>query len=335
MIAHQVAKGSPSSGMRRFELQRDLPQLADLIELAFQAELERTGNRIVSEMRQMARLWPLLWLVGTADPTLSPLMGGYVWIEDGQLVGNVTLSYETRHRGVWNIGNVAVHPAYRGQGIAGQLLEASLRDAQERGALWVILEVQRDNLAAQRLYRRLGFEVYDATAHLRLPARKRPVETVPPSLALRTRRPGDWRGLYGLFHSATPAAAQEIRPLNADDYRLGVLDRLIRRVQRLLHIRGHFDWVLEQGGQIVALLRTTTYYARTTHSLHLTVRPSNRGSIEEGLLAAGLSNLSRFRGHHIVSTVSTSHREAQLAFDRAGFQTVRLLDQMRLNFNRH
>jgi ribosomal protein S18 acetylase RimI-like enzyme len=335
MIAHQIAQGSPSSGMRRFELQRDLLQLADLIELAFKAELERTGNRIVNEMRWMARLWPLLWLVGTTDPMLSPLMSGYVWIEGGQLVGNVTLSLEAKHRGVWNIGNVAVHPDYRGRGIAGQLLETSLREAQERKARWIILEVQRDNLAAQRLYRRLGFEVYDTTTHLRLPAEKRPIQTMPSSLPLRTRRPEDWRGLYELFRSAVPATAQEVRPLIEDDYRLGVQRRLVRWLRRLLHIGRHFDQVLEQSSQIIALLHTTTYYTRTAHSLSLTVHPSSHGSIEDGLLAAGLNNLSRFPGYDIISTVSSSHPEAQLAFDRAGFQTVRVLDQMRLNFNRH
>ncbi len=333
MIAHQVAQGQPSSGMRRFELRHDLLQLADLIELAFKAELERTDNRIVSEMRQMARLWPLLWLFGTADPTFSPLMSGYIWIEDGQLVGNVSLSTEAKYRGVWSIGNVAVHPAYQGRGIAGQLLEASLHEAQERKAQWVILEVDRDNLAAQRLYRRLGFEVYDTTSHLRLRADARAIRTTSPSLPLRSRRPEDWRGLYDLFRSAIPPAAQEIHPLRADDYRLGALRRLVRSVQHLLRIRGHFDWVLEKGRQIVALLHTTTYSERTAHSLRFTVHPSERGSVEEGLLAAGLSNLSRFPGHDIVSTVSASHPEAQLAFDRAGFQTVRLLDQMRLKPN--
>lgn len=334
MIAHQTVEGTPSSGMRRFELQRDLPQLANLVELAFKAELERTGNRIVSEMRQMARLWPLLWLVGTADPTLSPLMSGYVWIEEGQLVGNVTLSLEDKNRGVWNIGNVAVHPAHRGRGIAGQLLEASLREAQERKARWVILEVQSDNLAAQRLYRRLGFEVYDTTAHLRLPADKRPMQTMHSSLPLRARRPGDWRGLHELFRCSIPASAQEIRPLIAYDYRLGAPRRLVRWMQRLLHIRGHFDQVLEQEGKFSALLHTITYYTRTAHSLRFTVHPSKRGSLEEALLAAGLNYLSHYPGYDIVSTISSSHREAQVAFARAGFQTVRVLDQMRLSFNR-
>ncbi len=334
MIAHQVAQGSPSSGMRRFELQRDLPQLADLIELAFKQELERSGNRIVSEMRQMARLWPLLWLFGTADPTLSPLMSGYVWIEDGRLVGNVTLSREVKQHGVWSIGNVAVHPGYRGRGIAGQLLEASLGEAQKRRAKWVILEVERDNLGAQRLYRHLGFEVYDTIAHLRLRADGRAIRTTSSPLPLRARRPEDWRGLYELFRSAIPAAVQEMQPLRADDYRLGAGRRLIRWVQHLLHIRGQFDRVLEQDGQIIAFLHTTTHYERTAHSLRLTVHPSRRGTLEERLLAAGLSNLSRFPGHDIVSTVSTSHPEAQLVFDRAGFQTIRLLDQMRLSPNR-
>lgn len=56
-----------------------------------------------------------------------------------------------------NIHDLMVHPAYRRQGVASQMLAHIERDAQQRGCCKVTLEVRRDNLAAQGLYHNLGF----------------------------------------------------------------------------------------------------------------------------------------------------------------------------------
>jgi len=55
------------------------------------------------------------------------------------------------------LGNVAVDPAFRRQGIAARLVEATLERARKRRAKEVFLEVRRSNDVAQRLYKRLGF----------------------------------------------------------------------------------------------------------------------------------------------------------------------------------
>lgn len=55
------------------------------------------------------------------------------------------------------IQNIAVHPAYRGQGIGKLLLRQGLMEARRRGGTWASLEVRPSNLAARRLYASLGF----------------------------------------------------------------------------------------------------------------------------------------------------------------------------------
>lgn len=55
-----------------------------------------------------------------------------------------------------NIHDLAVAPTHRGRGIGKSLLEAVEAAAREQGACRVTLEVREDNLAAQRLYERLG-----------------------------------------------------------------------------------------------------------------------------------------------------------------------------------
>jgi ribosomal-protein-alanine N-acetyltransferase len=56
-----------------------------------------------------------------------------------------------------HINNVAVDPRHRGQGVGLALLRFVLRLAAGLGARRATLEVRRSNVAAQRLYERLGF----------------------------------------------------------------------------------------------------------------------------------------------------------------------------------
>ena len=72
----------------------------------------------------------------------------------GEVVGMVVvwLMVDEAH-----IATIAVHPDYRGQGIARSLLVCAARSHPERDA-HATLEVRAGNLAAQSLYRRFRFE---------------------------------------------------------------------------------------------------------------------------------------------------------------------------------
>ena len=58
-----------------------------------------------------------------------------------------------------HIASIAVHPEYRAQGIAQQLLITALRGAIQHGSQMATLEVRAKNLVAQKLYQRFKFEV--------------------------------------------------------------------------------------------------------------------------------------------------------------------------------
>ncbi len=58
-----------------------------------------------------------------------------------------------------HINNVAVRPELRRHGYAMMLLEQVIDEAVRRGAARATLEVRRSNIAALRLYDRLGFSV--------------------------------------------------------------------------------------------------------------------------------------------------------------------------------
>lgn len=58
-----------------------------------------------------------------------------------------------------HIGTLAVHPDFRGRGIASKLIELALLEAYEKGASRAMLEVRASNHAAQSLYNKYGFVI--------------------------------------------------------------------------------------------------------------------------------------------------------------------------------
>ena len=60
-----------------------------------------------------------------------------------------------------NIHDVTVRPAFRGKGVARQLLAGVEKIAQERGCCKLTLEVLTGNSVASSVYRKFGFEGYE------------------------------------------------------------------------------------------------------------------------------------------------------------------------------
>ncbi|KAA6301753.1 MAG: Aminoglycoside N(6')-acetyltransferase type 1 [Candidatus Ordinivivax streblomastigis] len=56
-----------------------------------------------------------------------------------------------------NVHDIFVLKEYRGQGIGKQLLQTLIKEAEDRKASRISLEVRTDNLSAQGLYSSLGF----------------------------------------------------------------------------------------------------------------------------------------------------------------------------------
>jgi ribosomal-protein-alanine N-acetyltransferase len=56
-----------------------------------------------------------------------------------------------------HVTNLAVEPTHRRSGIAAALLDHTLKDARNRGAVWCQLEVRISNTPARSLYERFGF----------------------------------------------------------------------------------------------------------------------------------------------------------------------------------
>lgn len=194
---------SASSGLRPINPRRDIGQVAELIEIAFAGDLDRIGRRMVREMRTLGRLGWLGWLLGQLllPPAARPK--GFVWEEDGKLVGNASLLPVKGYPERWVMANVAVHPDYRRRGIARQLVQASEQLAQEGGARSVVLQVERYNQAAQQLYAGLDFERLRTRSSWRRPAGPPPAAGYRAD-RIRESRGEDWRAHRALAERAAP-----------------------------------------------------------------------------------------------------------------------------------
>ena len=145
--------------LRPLNVLRDLSAVADLIELCFSPTMDNDGQRYLSDMRRASRDDSFLrWASHMSETASLPLMG-YVWEEDGRIIGNASL-IPFRHKGkrIYLIANVATHPDYRRRGIGRALTERVVKQAQDKKASEIWLHVRDDNPGAIQLYRELGFQ---------------------------------------------------------------------------------------------------------------------------------------------------------------------------------
>jgi len=144
--------------VRPLNILNDLPQVADLIEMCFQATMDDEGQSYVQQMRKASNDRNFLsWASQVMESTSMPL-AGFVWEQDGKIIGNTSLVFQA-HRGqrLAMIANVATHPNYRRRGIGRALTERAMLAARQKGAKEIWLQVRHDNPTAIKIYADLGF----------------------------------------------------------------------------------------------------------------------------------------------------------------------------------
>lgn len=193
-MAISVTLSSNAAGrLRPLNVLRDLPAVADLIELCFNKTLGDDGQEYLRNMRESSGDANFLkWASRTVDSISLPL-SGYVWDDDGRIVGNASLiPFHKRGQRVYLIANVAVHPDYRRRGIARLLTDIAMQHARQKGAHSLWLQVRDDNPGAIHLYQQLGF----VERLRRTEWRAKPYTPIPPmpeGYRIVWRAASDWR----------------------------------------------------------------------------------------------------------------------------------------------
>ena len=145
--------------LRPLNVLRDLSAVADLIELCFSPTMDNEGQRYLSDMRRASRDDSFLhWASRVSESASMPMMG-YVWEQDGRIIGNASLiPFRDRGKRVYLVANVATHPDYRRRGIGRALTERVMKQARDKHASAIWLHVRDDNPGAIKLYQDLGFQ---------------------------------------------------------------------------------------------------------------------------------------------------------------------------------
>jgi ribosomal protein S18 acetylase RimI-like enzyme len=147
-----------SRHVRPLNVLRDLPRVADLIELCFATNMDSEGQSYIRQMRRASHDISFMRWASNAIESASLPLSGFVWEQDGRIIGNASL-VPFRHKGrrIFLLANVATHPDHRRKGIARALTEQVMRQARQRGADEVWLHVREDNPGAVQMYSDLGF----------------------------------------------------------------------------------------------------------------------------------------------------------------------------------
>jgi ribosomal protein S18 acetylase RimI-like enzyme len=145
--------------LRPLNVLRDLSAVADLIELCFSPTMDNDGQRYLSDMRRASRDDSFLRWASRMSETASMPMLGYVWEQDGRIIGNASLiPFRDKGKRIYLVANVATHPEYRRRGIGRALTERVMKQAHDKKASAIWLHVRDDNPGAIKLYQDLGFQ---------------------------------------------------------------------------------------------------------------------------------------------------------------------------------
>lgn len=226
--------------MRPLALPSDMLPAADMLVKSFQypdhpewgvQSDEQQG--IVESMRRTRRIWPLVQALQLVSPSLRDIARGFVWEEDGTIVGMTIANREgmTDH---WYIGTVAVLPEFRRRGLARKLVLATLDMMRARGGTRVTLGVIDGNVPAQTLYRSLGFVEYGGSTRYSLtPSGAVEVPALPAPYTQAKLREFDWRTRYELDLRIVPEDLQRFEPIVPAAYRVPWAIRALAPILRL------------------------------------------------------------------------------------------------------
>jgi ribosomal protein S18 acetylase RimI-like enzyme len=302
--------------LRPLNILRDLPAVADLIELCFSDTMDRDGQRYVQDMRRAGRDDSFLrWATRMADSTSLPLTG-YVWEEDGRLVGNASLvPFRQKGRRLYLIANVAVHPDFRRRGIARALTERTLKHAAERKVRSIWLHVRDDNAGAIKLYASLGFRERARRTFWQTQGEPS-ARYSPQGVSVTSRAAAHWPQQLEWLRRTYPESLTWYRPWSFSVLRPGLWNWLYRNFVDL-SVR---QWSALNGQQLEAVLAWVPS-GGDANGLWLAARPHANADAVTALLL----HVRRTLPHYPTLALEHPAGEAEEAIRAAGFDDLRTL----------
>lgn len=306
--------------VRQIDPWRDGRAVANLLESAFRDEIiDDSGQRLIHALRNY----------GMFDALSFGFGAGFVWVEEGQVVGNASVQKNFMRRDTWVIGNVATAQSHRNRGIGRAVVDACIHYAINRGARFVALQADVTNAPALHLYEKVGFEQQGKVSHYMRPSvRTQPATSAANERAIRTTRWSDRLAVWALAMRNTPDALTYAEPYDAGMYRLGLRWSLVNA------LNGNPEqWLVMEpahGQALAGAARTRVNLEGSNHAVELLL--SDEASVSDGqaLLRRALARFDEYAAKPIYALQSHPHEAAHAALFAERFHLTRTLVHMRL-----
>lgn len=303
MLAVPVTTHSKSqNGPRPINLVRDTRQVLKLLDITFGRMYGLQGRRVLYDRLSLRQVNPLALSLNIMTSGLIP---GFVWEENGQIIGNLTiLGSEVPYR--YLIANVAVLPNFRRRGIARGLMNEALNYINGRGGRSVMLQVESDNEPAISLYRSLGFHSLGTVNRWQTSASRLRYIPVEADIIghLRTLGRRDWQAAYNLDRLTVHPDLNWPIPPTPELYKTGIWRSFID----FLNGRRSTTWVSELQSKndgkrnLIGLASINSEWGRPAW-LRIRIDPAWQGKVEIPLINQAIRQLKRMR----TSTIRMNH----------------------------
>lgn len=310
--------------IRLIQLRKDLHPVADLVELCFSDHMDAEGQSYLRNVRNAGYDENSIYLDALSPETSTIPFHGYVWEENGHIVGNITLIFTRKNsRILYFIANVAVHPDYRNRGIARELTLRAMVHVKEHGGKSVILQVREDNPAAIHVYESLGFDEINRRTSwvpdLPLPR----IKLLPQDVTVTKRKTEDWSQQKLWLEETYPENVAWFLPFQLSKYEPGFLNGLMRWLDsESIHF-----WTAREGERLLGLASSEAVNPFQDY-LWLASSPAFE---DKAIRALVPFVLNRVKKPHKIQINYPAHRSVE-AFTQVGMKELHTLIWMENRF---
>lgn len=311
------------SQIRPLSLRYDLDAVADIIEESFPLQQDPDAQIFLKELRQSARQARLMDWIGGFTEMRPSTEKGFVWVEDGRVVGNISLiPFVHEMRKIYLVANVAVRETYRKRGIARALTQHALAHLRQRGYHEIWLQVNVTNQAAIHLYQTLGFhEVCTHTTWQRQAVCDVRVPQLNVGGQMRKRRHLEYKLQQLWLDTVYPRTITWYFPVSFDNFKQNVIWYPTRwgDALKLRH------WGLYQSEKCLGFV---TFQRTTTFANNLWLAPNPQADQEEVLRSLVIGALRHISNNKPLRIDFPEGKSAS-SFNACGFEIWRSLTWMK------
>lgn len=306
---------------------KDFEGIKTIFSLAFHEEYQRREVDIVRRIQKIQSIYPLVKILSCFPNPYQHMFELHVAEWDGKIAGLAQMSSRNHNHTRWHIENIAVHPDFRGKGIAKALLDHVFEYYNQKGALRFTLEVDVDNQPAIQLYEKTGFRKYTTLFYYKMAAKQlasfRDTETVTAPVGLRQRQPDDTDALLALYQEIVPAAIRTVEERQRQDFALNLLEQGKDWLKKTIKRGDTHHWVVEdpQHKHLVASLDILAQYRNLPHVLQLMIHPAY-SDLAEPLLKFALHQLAQVSINPVLIGTFEYQQAKREAIKNTGFKKL-------------